>query len=67
MNKYIIAPEGCNWTEREAANHESAYCLECSWYSPNTRTAVIDASTGATKIYTRELEPNGNLKQVIEH
>ena len=67
MNKYIIAPEGCRWTEREAMTHESAYCLECSWYKPNTRTAVIDTSTGATKIYTRELEPNGNLKRVIEH
>ena len=67
MSKYIIAPEGCKWSEREAANHEAAYCLECSWYKPSTRTAVIDPSTGATKIYTRELDPAGNLKRVIEH
>ena len=66
MSKYIIAPEGCKWSEREAANHKAAYCFECSWYSPKTRTAVIDAETGETKIFTRELEPNGNLKQVIE-
>lgn len=67
MNKYIIAPEGCKWSTCEAANHETAYQLNCSWYKPNTRTAVIDATTGAAIIYTRELEPNGNIKQVIEH
>lgn len=67
MNKYIIMPECCRWSVCEAANHESAYSLNCSWYKPNTRTAVIDASTGATKIFTRELESNGNLKRVIEH
>ena len=67
MNKYIIAPEGCRWSSCEAANHESAYSLNCSWYKPGTRTAVIDASTGTTKIFTRELDPAGNLKRVIEH
>lgn len=67
MSKYIIAPEGSAWSTREAANHKTAYCLECSWISPSTRTAVIDAETGAAKIYTRELETSGNLKQVIEH
>jgi len=66
MSKYIIAPEGGQWSEREAANHKAAYCLECSWINPSTKTAVMDAETKATKIYTRELEPNGNLKQVIE-
>lgn len=67
MSKYIIAPEGCKWSTCEAANHESAYSLNFSWYKPSTRTAVIDASTGATKIFTRELDAAGNLIRVIEH
>ena len=67
MSKYIIAPEGCKWNEREAETPKAAYCLECSWISPNTRTAVIDPETKETHIYTRENAENGNLKQVIEH
>ena len=67
MNKYIIMPEGCKWTEQDAANHEAAYCLNCSWYKPSTKTAVYEVETGATKIYTRALDPAGNLLQVIEH
>lgn len=67
MNKYIIMPECCRWSLREAANHESAYCLECSFYMPNTKIAIIDAETGAAKVYTRELDGAGNLKKVIEH
>lgn len=67
MSKYILAPEGCKWSTCEAANHETAYQLNCSWYKPDTRTAVIDPSTGLTRIYTRELDKAGNLAQVIEH
>ena len=67
MNKYIIMPEGCRWSVREAANHKTAYGFECSFYMPKTKIAVMDASTGETKIFSRELERNGNLKQVIEH
>lgn len=67
MTKYIIAPEGCKWSEREAKTARAAYSLESSWISPGTRTAVIDATTGAAHIFTRELKNNGNLVQIIEH
>ena len=67
MSKYIIAPEGCKWSEREAANHEAAYSLECSWFKPSTRVIILDPSTGQARIFTRELDPAGNLKRVIEH
>lgn len=67
MNKYIIAPEGCQWSEQEAATHEAAYSLNCSWYKPGARIAVIDAATGQACIFTRENEANGSLKRVIKH
>ena len=67
MNKYIIMPEGCHWSEREAANHEAAYCFECSWYKPSTRVAVMDLKTGETRIFSRKLDPAGNLIEVVEH
>ena len=61
MNKYIIAPEGCNWTEQEAETPEAAYSLNCSWYKPGRRIAVIDAATGQACIFTRENGANGNF------
>lgn len=67
MSKYIIAPDGGKWTEQEAKTPRAAYGLACSWITPSTRTAVIDPSTGLTRIYTRELDKAGNLAQVIEH
>ena len=67
MPKFIIMPEGCKWSEREAVNHEAAYSLECSWYKPKTRVCVLDAETGAAQVFTREIEPNGNLIKVNKH
>lgn len=67
MSKYIIIPEGCRWSTQSAADAKTAYCLICSWYSPETRTAVLDPETGETRIFTRVLDPAGNLKKVIEH
>jgi len=66
MPKFIIVPEGCKWSEREAKTARAAYGLECSWISPSTRTAVIDTETGAAQVFTREIETNGNLKAVNE-
>ena len=65
MDKYIIMPEGQNWTEREASNARAAYCLECSWINPSTRTAVLDP-TGRAHIFTRALDKAGNLIKVNE-
>lgn len=67
MNKYIIMPERCRWSVREAANHETAYGFECSFYNPNTKIAIMDTATGTTKIYTRVIDSAGNLEQIIEH
>lgn len=61
MAKYYIAPEGCRWTETEAATPETAYSTICCWYMPDTRIAVIDAQTGQAHIFTRELDSAGNL------
>ena len=67
MQKYIIMPEGCKWSEQEAASQKDAYSLVCSWYKPSTRTAVLDPDTGKAAIFTRQLDAAGNLVQIIEH
>lgn len=64
MSKYYIAPEGCRWTEAEAATPELAYSNICCWYMPDTRIAVIDAQTGQAHIFTRELDGAGNLTAI---
>ena len=66
MDKFIIMPEGGKWTEREAGNARAAYCLECSWIDPSTRTAVFNTTDGRAHIFTRDLDPAGNLIQVNE-
>ena len=64
MRKYYIAPEGCRWTETEAATAEMAYSGVCCWYMPDTRIAVIDAQTGQAEIFTRTLDSAGNLTAI---
>ncbi len=60
MRKYYICPEGCKWTETEAATAEAAYCAACCWYGIETRIAVIDAETGQAIVFTRDIDAAGN-------
>lgn len=64
MRKYYICPEGCKWTETEAATAEAAYCAVSCWYGIETRIAVIDAETGQAAIFTRALDAAGNLTEI---
>lgn len=64
MRKYYILPDGCKWTETEAANAEAAYSAICCWYGTQKRIAVIDAETGQAAIFTRTLDAAGNLTAI---
>lgn len=64
MNKYLIMPQGCKWTETEAGTHETAYSMVCCWYDPDTPIAVMDKQTGKTEVFTRILDRNGNLQEL---
>ena len=59
MTKFLIMPEGCKWTEREALTPETAYSLESSWYSPGHRIAVMNTENGQTQVFTREADKKG--------
>jgi len=63
MREFTIMPEGGRWYITHAYTMETAYRIECSWYSPKTRIAVRDNETGETKIFTRVIK-NGNLVKV---
>ena len=66
MKNYIIMPEGCRWSEVQAASAEMAYCSQCCWYSPGKRVAVRDTTTGETVIFIRRLNNAGNLLEVVQ-
>lgn len=66
MKTFTIMPEGCRWSEVQAASAEMAYRGACCWYNPGTRVAVRDNATGATVIFTRRLDNAGNLLEVVQ-
>ena len=53
MTKFLIMPEGCKWTEREAQTLETAYNLESAWYAPGRRIAVMNTENGQTKVFVK--------------
>ena len=66
MNKYIVAPEGCKWSEVNAASAEMAYRSVCSWYSPATRIMIVNQATGQAVTFTRQLDGAGNLVKICQ-
>lgn len=69
MPKYLIMVDGCKWqeVERPVKDLELVYRMESSFISPGTLVAIRDQSTHAVKIFTRELDADGNIQRVIEH
>lgn len=69
MPRYLIMPEGGTWTEIERPQTELSviYNLESHFTKPSSRIAIRNLETQETKIFSRELDKNGNLIQVIEH
>lgn len=55
MSDYLIMPEKGRWINaNNVGSHETAYRLECNWFTSKTRIAVMDIRTGETKIFIRE-------------
>ena len=62
LKQFLFMPEGNDWTVYQAYTAESVYTLNCCWYSPSHRIAVMDIETGETSVFSRELDSNGNFK-----
>jgi hypothetical protein len=67
MNQYLLMPNKGQWIIVAAMTHEMAYASESNWYNSNTKIAVMDLKTKETKIFSRELDKNGNLIENILH
>ncbi len=64
MKQFVVMPEKCRFYTVDAMTVEMAYRDICSWYSPEKPIAIMDAATGATVVYTRQLDSAGNLVQI---
>lgn len=64
MKKYLIMPENCRFYTVTAYNHKMAYSLECCWYNPSRKIAIMDTETGETWFFTREPGPRGEEAQI---
>ena len=67
MKQFLLMPNKGQWEIVEAMTHEMAYAGESCWHQPNTKIAVMDLKTKETKIFSRELDKNGNLIENILH
>ena len=66
MHTYLVMPEHCNFININATSPEMAYRAVCNWYSPKNRVAITDTVTNETRVYTRRLDCNGNIVEIIE-
>lgn len=65
MNTYLVMPEGSKWFTVEAYTIESAYGLVGHWFRPSTRVAIRDIN-GSVTIFTRKIDRDGNLLEVVK-
>ena len=66
MRTYLIMPEHCTFLNINATSPEMAYGAVCNLYSARNRVAVMDTITNETRVYTRRLDSDGNLIEIIE-
>lgn len=66
MHTYLVMPEHCDFININATSPEMAYRAICCWYSPKNRVAIMDTVTSETRVYTRRLDEDGNLIEIIE-
>lgn len=67
MKLFRIFPDRCRHFETVANCPEMACRGVCSFYSADKKIAVMDIESGETKVYSRELDKNGNLLRIVEH
>lgn len=66
MKNFLFMPEGNKWRIIQAYTPESVYSLECCWYLPKHRIAIVDLETNETFIFTREVAQDGTFKVLKE-
>lgn len=69
MSSYTVMPSGAEWFNYEhiGGDEQTIYSLNAHWFSSDTPIAIRNNDTRVTRIFTRKLDSNGKLLEVIEH
>lgn len=67
MKRFLYIAEGGRLNYLDCTNAEMVYRCVCCFYMPSTKVVVIDTETNEASIFTRTIDKNGNLIEVIKH
>ena len=67
MKRFLYIAEGGKLNYLDCTNAEMVYRCVCCFYMPSTKVVVIDTETNEASIFTRTIDKNGNLIEVIKH
>ena len=67
MKRFLYIAEGGKLNYLDCTSAEMVYRCVCCFYMPNTEVVVIDTETNEASIFTRTIDKNGNLIEVIKH
>ena len=67
MKRFLYIAEGGRLNYLDCTSAEMVYRCVCCFYMPSTKVVVIDIETNEASIFTRTIDKNGNLIEVIKH
>ena len=65
--RFLYMAEGGRLNYLDCTSAEMVYRCVCCFYKPSTKVIVIDTETNEASIFTKIIDKNGNLIEVIKH
>ena len=65
--RFLYMAEGGRLNYLDCTSAEMVYHCVCCFYMPSTKVVVIDTETNEASIFTRTIDKNGNLIEIIKH
>lgn len=67
MKRFLYIAEGGRLNYLDCTSAEMVYSCVCCFYMSSTKVIVIDTETNEANIFTRTIDKNGNLIEIIKH
>lgn len=67
MKRFLYIGEGGRLNYLDGPDAEMVYRCVCCFYRPSAKVVVIDTETNEASIFTRTIDKNGNLIEIIKH
>ena len=67
MKRFLYMAEGGRLNYIDSVSSEMVYSSIAYFYNPSTKVVVIDTETNEASIFTRILDKNGNLIDIIKN